>query len=101
MRIGDRIRELRRKERLTQSQLAQKIGVSTGAIGLWEVNKREPDANMLLKLSKVFDVPVDYILENEERNTLIIIDESGYCCRFQLSEEKLQVIAKLAELLEY
>jgi len=99
MQYGDKIRELRRKSNLTQSQLAKKLGVSTGAVGLWEVNKREPDSNILLKLSKVFNVSVDYLLDNEERNTITIIGRNGAYSRFQLSEDKLQAIAQLAETL--
>lgn len=99
MQYGDKIRELRRKANLTQSQLAKKIGVSTGAVGLWEVNKREPDSTTLLKLSKEFNVSIDYLLNNEERNTITIIGRNGNYTKFQLSEDKLQAIAKLAETL--
>lgn len=99
MQYGDKIRELRRKSNLTQLQLAKKIGVSTGAVGLWEVNKREPDSTTLLKLAKEFNVSVDYLLGNEERNTIIIIGKNGSYSKFQLSEDKLQAIANLAETL--
>ena len=100
MQYGDKIRELRRKANLTQSQLAKRLGVSTGAVGLWEVNRREPDSNILLKLSKEFNVSVDYLLDNEERNTITIIGRNGTYSRFQLSEDKLQAISNLVESLE-
>ena len=100
MKVGKKIRELRRKAELTQSELAKKIGVSTGAVGLWEVNKREPDIDILLKMSKIFDVTIDYILGNDETNTLTIIGRNGSYCKFQLSEDKIEVIAKLAETIE-
>ncbi len=97
MNIGQKIRSLRRNAKLTQTQLAKTLGVSTGAVGLWEVNKREPDTATLSKISKEFKVSVDYLLDNQENNTITIIGSNGSYTKFQLSEEKLNAIAQLAE----
>jgi len=52
----------RRKKNLTQTQLAEAIGVSRITINKWETGKSTPSVEMLLKLSEFFNVSVDYLL---------------------------------------
>lgn len=58
--IGEKIKELRIKHQLTQSQLAQLAKLSPSAIGMYEHNRREPDSKTLLKFSGIFQVHVSY-----------------------------------------
>lgn len=60
--FGKRIVELRKKEGITQVELAEKIGISRAALSLYELEKREPDINTLTKLASYFGVQVDYLL---------------------------------------
>lgn len=57
----------RRKKELTQTQLAEEIGVSRITINKWETGKSTPSVEMLLKLSNFFNVSVDYLLEIKEK----------------------------------
>lgn len=57
-----RIKELRLKQRLTQQQVAEKIGVTRPAYSAYEIGKREPDFETLKKLANIFDVSTDYLL---------------------------------------
>lgn len=52
----------RKQEKLTQSQLAQKIGVSTNNIGHWEKGRTEPNIDTLLKLCDIFGVTIEELL---------------------------------------
>lgn len=72
--FGKRIVELRKKQGLTQAELARTIGISRSALSLYEIEKREPDIETLGKLSTLFNVPVGYILGNEHE----IIDYANY-----------------------
>lgn len=63
--FGKRIVELRKKQGLTQAELARSIGISRSALSLYEIEKREPDIETLNKLASLFMVPVDYILDND------------------------------------
>ena len=63
--FGKRIVELRKKQGLTQAELAQSIGISRSALSLYEIEKREPDIETLNKLASLFMVPVGYILGND------------------------------------
>ena len=56
----------RKKKKLTQIQLAEVVGVSRITINKWETGKSTPSVEMLLKLSKYFNVTTDYLLEKEK-----------------------------------
>lgn len=58
----DRLKSLRNEKKLTQSELAGRLGVSVGSVKYWEQGKGEPNAAALLMMSYVFETSVDYIL---------------------------------------
>ena len=64
--LSEKIRELRRKNKLSQKELANKLNVSNGAIAMWETGKREPNSNTLYKLANIFNVSIDYLFGNTE-----------------------------------
>lgn len=97
--IGEKLKILRKKNNLTQNELAEKLGVSTGAVGLWELNKREPDLEMLVKISEIFKVSTDYLIKDEENNIVTIIGNNGTFSKFKLSDDCLETIEKLARKL--
>lgn len=72
--FGKRIVKLRKGQGLTQTELAEKMGISRSALSLYEIEKREPDIETLNKLATLFNVPVGYILGNEHE----IIDYANY-----------------------
>lgn len=74
-----KIAELRKERNLSQSELAEKIGVSQQTISKYEKGIREPDISTLLSLSKIFNVSIDFLLENNvnklSNNFSISVDE--------------------------
>lgn len=52
--FGLRIRELRKKSKLTQSELAEKIGLSTNFIGMVERGERNTSVDKIFKPSRAF-----------------------------------------------
>lgn len=67
----NRIRELRNEKNIYQKELAKVIGVSSGAIAMYETGKRSPDKELLDKIANFFDVSVDYLLgRTNERATV-------------------------------
>lgn len=60
--FGERLKQLRIEKGLYQKDLAKILGVSAGAIGMYENNKRTPDFELLIKIAKFFDVSIDYLL---------------------------------------
>lgn len=53
--------ELRKEKHLTQQQLAQKIGISTSAIALYESGKRCPPLERAITIAEYFNLPVERI----------------------------------------
>lgn len=101
--FGNNIKKLREKKGLSQKKLAEEIGVTQQSLSKWEQNKTRPDYEILLNLSKIFNVSTDYILNNEmvfdEDEKIIILKnwliKKGYMEKDDdLTEEELEVIMK-------
>ena len=60
--IGNFIQTCRKNKKLTQIQLAQKIGVSEKTISKWECGYGFPDATLMLPLCKVLDITANELL---------------------------------------
>lgn len=60
--IGERLSELREDRGLSQQQLADKLAISVHTISSYERNKSNPDDEMKIKISKFFNVSIDYLL---------------------------------------
>ena len=84
--IGSRIAALRRGAGLSQAQLAQQLKISPSAIGMYEQGRREPGAQMLAELSRLFGVSIDYLVtgkpelpadEQQLRSALEVVVESA------------------------
>lgn len=64
--INKRLRELRKLNNLTQTQLAEKLQTTQDTISLWELGKSYPDVESIVALCKLFDVSADYLLGLED-----------------------------------
>ena len=60
--LGRRLRLLREKNDMSQKDLAEKLGISTMAVSNYELGKREPDIDTILRIARIFDVSVAYLL---------------------------------------
>lgn len=58
----NRIRELREEKNITQVRLSIELEVSQETISAYEMEKYYPSVKSLIKLRKIFGVPIDYIL---------------------------------------
>ena len=63
--LMNRIRELRKRNSITQKELAKHMKISDSTLSYWEMGKYEPDNEALMKLSRYFKVPIDYILDGD------------------------------------
>ncbi len=61
--FGNRLKQIRKEKGLTQKELAQLLGVSSGAIGLYEQNRRTPDIETIKRIAKILGVGPSYFLE--------------------------------------
>ena len=65
--IGKRIREARLARKLSQEQLAERLGVSFQAVSSWETGKFVPDSDHLPALAKELDISLDALFAEGER----------------------------------
>lgn len=59
--LGDRLKELRKEFKYNQDEVADKLNVSRQAYGFWEQGKAEPGIELLIKLSNLYNVSIDYL----------------------------------------
>ena len=76
--FGDRLKELRIENGMTQNELAEKFNTGKSSISHYESNRRLPDANLISKYAEYFCVSIDYILgKTNIRGTYIDSSESS------------------------
>ena len=90
--LKQNIKSLRKSKGLSQEELAIKLNVVRQTISKWEQGLSVPDAEMLIKISEVFDTPVSTLLgENiseSKVNNLKAISEKLEIINLQLSQRK-------------
>jgi len=75
MKTGERIKELRKKRGLNQSELAEIVKSSTTMISMIEANKSKPTIELLTEFSDFFNVSIDYLVTGKEEAATISPDE--------------------------
>ena len=63
--FGARVKMMRTLLGMTQPQLAEKLGVTTQAVSIYETGRREPGFRNLIGLSKALGVSIDWLIGNE------------------------------------
>ena len=86
--IGKFIAQCRKNKKLTQEQIAIRLGVSDRAVSKWERGLNLPDASLMLELAKILDISVNELLTGE------IIKEKEYMNK---AEENLVELEQIIE----
>lgn len=90
MNMGDKLKSLRIDKKMTQKQVADRIGLAISAVSSYESGSRYPSYDVLLKLARIFHVSTDYLLGiTETRN----IDVTG------LNDDEINAISQLVDML--
>ena len=84
--IADKIRYLRDKVGMTQSDLAKRLGISRSAVNSWDMSLSTPSLANIIEMKEIFHVSVDYMLSLEDRITVDITD---------LSNEERELVVRL------
>lgn len=64
-RFGEKLRKLREQHAMTQDELGCKLGVSRVFVSKLERRVKKPSTTLLIKLSELFNVPVDQLMKDE------------------------------------
>ena len=67
--IPSKLIELRTKHNLTKTEMAKRIGVTTGAYANWEYGNRTPSYDRLIKIARAFNLPTDYFYVDMANHT--------------------------------
>lgn len=90
MNLGEKLKKLRIEKKLTQKQLASRLGVAISAISSYESDTRCPTFDTLINYARIFHVSTDYLLGLESSRTL---DVSG------LSEDEILAVGHIIDII--
>lgn len=78
MTFGEKIQKLSKETGLSQEELSYQLGVSRQAISKWERDNGYPEIEKMIRMSKLFKVSLDYLLNEEDpEKTEVSPDEKG------------------------
>ena len=98
IKIGKFIAEQRKKNHLTQAQLAEKLNITDRAVSKWENGRAMPDSSIMLDLCSELKISVNELLSGEvikmdnyneklEKNLIDMVKEKGDTDKDMLSLE--------------
>lgn len=100
--LGDRIKDLRKQKNLSQSELADKVGISYAQIGRYETKGSQPPAETLKKIADALSVTPDFLIygtSGEKAKTKL--KDADLIQQFQaieaMDEEDKNVVKKLID----
>ena len=70
--IADKIKILREKQGMTQSELARRLGVTRSGVNAWEMGITTPSTQYIVELSLLFRVSTDYLLDMPQTKTVSV-----------------------------
>ena len=70
MTLGEKIRQLRKRNNVTQEEFAKLIGTHESHVGRYEKDQSNPTAHILKKIAQAFNVSADYLLFDKEETSL-------------------------------
>lgn len=68
--LGKKIKALRNNSKFTQAELAERLGVTKSSIASYENDSRQPSYEVLIKIARIFNVSIDYLLLERSGNIL-------------------------------
>lgn len=71
MNLGKKIAELRKNNNLSQEELSEKVGVARQTISKWEIGDTTPDINQVKIISKIFNISIDELVDNDINNVIV------------------------------
>ena len=88
--MGARITALRKSAGWNQAELAQQLQISPSAVGMYEQGRREPSADILVRMARVLGVSVDYLLTGVPADTECLELEAMLRDRITSADRRLE-----------
>lgn len=91
MNFGEKLKILRTNQKMTQQELATRLGVAKSVVSYYESGFRFPSYDVLIKIARTFHTTTDYLLDFEKQR---VIDVTG------MTEEDISVLITVADALK-
>jgi Predicted transcriptional regulators len=98
VKIGEKIKALRKRDDITQEYLAEVLGVTNQAVSKWESENSYPDIEYISPIANFFNVTIDYLFDHDTSGKHKKIEE--YCTQYEthkrvnlsLYDERIEII---------
>lgn len=91
MSLGEKLKALRTAKKMSQKELAERIGIAKSVISFYESGDRFPSYDVFIKIARIFNVTTDYLLDVERER---MVNVSG------LSEEDIAAVTTVIDALK-
>ena len=88
--MGEKLKSLRVEKKLTQKQVAERIGLATSAVSSYESGTRYPSYDVFVKLSRIYHVSADYLLGITDKRNIDVTD---------LNDNEIELVSQLVDML--
>ncbi|HLR09056.1 MAG TPA: helix-turn-helix transcriptional regulator [Bacillota bacterium] len=78
MTFGEKIQKLRKEAGISQEEMAFQLQVSRQTISKWENDKGYPETEKIIKMSNIFHITLDYLLNESDISSGTTAEESFY-----------------------
>lgn len=89
--IAEKIKKLRESNSMTQSDVANRLGITRSSVNAWEMGISVPSTMYVVELSRLFSVSTDYLLGLEHKTVLDISD---------LDETEVRILTEMARYMK-
>lgn len=88
----NKVKDLRKKHKITQAKLAHELNISRSAVAMYETGKCDPSNEILIELSRFFDVSTDYLLCQSDKK----VPSTEEACMLPEIQELSKIMKKLS-----
>lgn len=101
MAVGDRIKRLRTAKNMTQSDLAEIVGLTYIQVGRYEKAKSNPSADVLQKLASALDTTTDFLMSGDTEQVQAQLSDKELLKQFreveQMEEKDKSIVKELID----
>lgn len=76
--FGEKLKEFRKREKMSQQKLADLLGVGQSTVAMWEKGKNSPEYDSLINIANIFSVSIDYLTGQKPQKSSYKIPVLGY-----------------------
>ena len=98
--IGENIRRIRKRQRMTQDFFAESIGIEPSNLSNIENGKSFPSALTIINIQKKFQISTEEIFDSDDFNTIKNIEKEMYHILEELDEKKKRLVWKIIKAID-